>query len=122
MLPATATAPLASKPLKRKAYCPNKTDAVNMIGVESWAFAISSAPPPDTVAVFSCGSVALFATFTVTVIGGQLAPGPRASLRVATGPPGKDQPAPGPAVMETSVSPEGSVSLTCTGPAVAAFP
>jgi hypothetical protein len=38
-----------------------------MIVVESFAFAFA-APPPDTVTVFTCGEVALAATFTVTVM------------------------------------------------------
>jgi hypothetical protein len=39
------------------------------IVVESVAFALPD-PPPDTLTAFTCGEVALVATFTVTVIGG----------------------------------------------------
>lgn len=37
--------------------------------VESVAFALPD-PPPDTLTAFTCGEVALVATFTVTVIAG----------------------------------------------------
>ena len=61
------------------------------------------------------------ATFTVTVIGGKLLAGFKASLRVHVLPP-HVHPVP---IIETSVSPDGAVSVTVTvpllGPALAPF-
>jgi len=45
------------------------TDGFAMIVVESAALAVAE-PPPDTLTEFTCGEVALVATFTVTVIAG----------------------------------------------------
>jgi hypothetical protein len=43
--------------------------AADWIVVESVAVAVAD-PPPDTLAAFTCGDVALLATFAVTVIAG----------------------------------------------------
>jgi len=45
------------------------SNGTRMIVVESVAVALAD-PPPDTVTEFTCGDVALAATFTVTVIAG----------------------------------------------------
>src|SRR5581483_5444236 len=71
-------------------------------------------PPPETVAVFTCGEVALLNTFTVTVIAGYDAPAARTSLREQL----LDvqvQPAP---VIDTRVMPGGMTSSTVTVPFV----
>jgi hypothetical protein len=41
-----------------------------VITVESDAAGGAADPPPDTLAIFTCGEVAVLATFTVTVITG----------------------------------------------------
>src|SRR5262249_16677845 len=88
-----------------------------MMTVESFADALAE-PPPATATLFTCGDAALAATFTVTVIGGKLAPPLRASLRVHELP---AQVHPAPAI-ETSVRPAGTVSVTVTAPAVGGDP
>jgi hypothetical protein len=79
-------------------------------------------PPPETVTWFVTCEGALEATFTVTAIDGYLAPAVSASVRVQVLPE-QFQPEP---VIETSVSPVGTASVTVTvpvvGPAVAALP
>src|SRR4051794_29254669 len=75
-------------------------------------------PPPDTAALFTRGVPAVAATFTVTVIAGYPAPPSRASLRVQTLEE-HVQPVP---VIDTSVIPVGTVSVTTTVPLVGALP
>src|SRR5271166_5943865 len=74
----------------------------------------ASSPPPVTLTVFCCGEAAVARTFTVTAMGGKDAPGPNASLRVQCAPV-QVQPAP---VMDASVRPEETVSVTVTSPLV----
>jgi hypothetical protein len=93
-----------------------------VITVESVIFAVAD-PPPDTLTLFARGEAAFAATFTVTVIAGKLAPAASVSLRVQllTAVPGHVHPEP---AIDTSVSPEGTVSVTVTTPLVgpAKFP
>src|SRR5205823_4668213 len=77
-----------------------------------------AAPPPETVAVFIWGDVALAATFTVAVITGYTPPPPSASLRVQVEPV-QLQPVP---AMDDRVSPDDRASVTVTVPLVAAAP
>ena len=83
--------------------------------VESTELAVAE-PPPDTVTELTCGDVAVAPTLTVTVIGGYVEPGVRASLRVHDKPP-REQVQPVPPI-DTSVSPDGTVSVTIIVPFV----
>jgi len=57
-------------PLPDSATCPvTPYVTVTVTVVESVAFAAAE-PPPNTLTAFTCGDVALAATFTVTVIAG----------------------------------------------------
>jgi hypothetical protein len=100
-----------------------ETEIVAIVGlltvVESLVEAADAVPPPDTAAWFTWGEVAVADTFTVTVIGGKLAPVASVSLRsqvFAPPAPGHVQPVP---AMDTKVSPDGTVSVTVTVPLVA---
>src|SRR5438445_2557324 len=81
-LPATATAPFASKPLKRKAYWPNRMDTFELAltGIEPEPLKVA-APSPVTVTVALTDPAAPALTFPVTVVGSSLAPGASESLR-----------------------------------------
>jgi hypothetical protein len=83
--------------------------------VESVATAFPE-PPPDTLTWLICGELALEATFTVTVIGGKLAPPFKTSLREQRL---AEHVHPAPAI-ETNVKLEGTVSVTVTVPLVGA--
>src|ERR1700722_1478250 len=90
---------------------------VTVINVESVALAATD-PPPETATAFTCGELALAATFTVTAMVGELAPAASASVRVQVV---AAQVHPVPA-METSVRPAGTVSVMVTRPLVGAAP
>src|SRR4051812_20769580 len=92
-----------------------KSEAVLLFGFMS--------PPPDTATLFVSEIDALFATFTVSVIGGYaLLPGIASGrLQVTVCPLGGPQVHPDP-VAEIGVSPVGNVSLIATAPLLAPRP
>src|ERR1700722_3603987 len=96
---------------------PNTGAVVLVITVESVVLAAAE-PPPETATAFTCGDVALAATFTVTAIAGQLAPAASASVRVQVVA-AHVHPVP---AMETRVNPVGTVSVTVTSPVEGAAP
>src|SRR5258708_35973235 len=79
-------------------------------------------PPPDTLTWFTCGEAAFEETFTLTAIGGKLAPGLKTSLREHWL---TEHAHPLP-TMATRANPAGRLSGTVThplkGPAFAALP
>src|SRR5207249_546778 len=87
--------------------------------VESLAVA-GGTPGIEAETWFTWGEDAVADTFTVTVMTGSLAPAASASLREQVLP-GEGQVQPVPAI-ETSVSPEGTVSVTVIVPLVGALP
>src|SRR5580658_6697595 len=88
------------------------------MAVESAIPTLLAFPPPETLARFTCGELAFAATFTVTIMGGYTWPAASTSLRVQVLP-AQVHPAPGATpVIDTRVSPEGSVSVTVTVPNV----
>src|SRR4029077_18460240 len=92
--------------------------AITMV-VESLTLAVGE-PPPETLAWFTCGEVAVPSTLTVTVIGCGYAVAPAsASLREQVLLTQDHGAAP---VIETKERPDGSVSVTVTVPLVAAPP
>ncbi len=77
-------------------------------------------PPPDTFAILVTVNGALFATSTVSTIGGQMAPPASASLRLQVSVPGVHvHPVP---LIAVAVRAAGSVSITVTVPLVARAP
>src|ERR1019366_5016014 len=90
--------------------------------VGSVALAEAATPPPDTETWLVTLAGAFAATFTVNVMGGELAPAANASPRLQpmAGETAQVQPLP---CMETAESPTGKVSDTCTtGAAVVGAP
>jgi hypothetical protein len=77
-------------------------------------------PPPDTDTEFDSGVPAFDATFTVTVIGGKLAPPFSTLLVVQFGSTVQFHVAP--PFIDTSVIPDGAVSVTVTVPLVGTAP
>src|SRR5438874_1952224 len=94
-----------------------RTGGFALITVESVVLALAE-PPPETPTALTDGECALAASFTVTVMGGWLPPASttRRSSDVLAA---QDHPVP---AIDTSVSPDGTVSVTVTVPEVEPAP
>src|SRR5262245_14969788 len=95
----------------------NEGTPAGMMVVESLAMAVGD-PPPTVWTWFTCGEAASAATLTVRVMGVYDAPTGRTSFRLHWA---GLQVHPVPAI-DTTVSPAGGISITCTGPIVGCEP